>query len=262
MSTNDLPENSTLIIKELDIPGRTGPLQIGEPRLELHEPVVVGVVDGVLPADTQDTTLTVVNLNPPTHPELIVDTSPITLTGFNISIAGSGLPWPSTGIDPVNTARKRDVRGGVPPYTYTSSDPLVASVDLNGIVRSEGNGTATITVRDSVGQSKQFLVATFNVVRYIYSGDQKFNHENYRLWANSVGGADIISEDHPKHIAVLNTKYRHDRDTSRHFWITVSRNADTPVATIFLSHRPPYDQDEFIHMGFNTSNLCHGLRMK
>ncbi|BBP71029.1 hypothetical protein PHLH6_30330 [Pseudomonas sp. Seg1] len=198
----------------------------------------------------------------PAYPELVVDPSPLTLNGFNISIAGSGLPWPSTGIDPVNTARKRDVRGGVPPYTYTSSDPLVASVDLNGTVRSEGNGTATITVRDSVGQSKQFLVATFNVVRYIYSGNQQFNHENYKLWANSVGGADIISEDRPKHIAVLNTKYRHDRDASRNFWITFSTNPDTPVSSIFLSRTPLYDRDEFISLGWNTSKLCHGLRMR
>ncbi|MCP1476099.1 hypothetical protein ABIA54_005054 [Pseudomonas sp. EB276 TE3739] len=35
-------------------------LQIGEPRLELPEPEVAGVVDGVLPADTAGTTLTVV----------------------------------------------------------------------------------------------------------------------------------------------------------------------------------------------------------
>ncbi|MCP1475055.1 YVTN family beta-propeller protein [Pseudomonas sp. EB276 TE3739] len=35
-------------------------LQVGEPRLELPEPEVAGVVDGVLPADTAGTTLTVV----------------------------------------------------------------------------------------------------------------------------------------------------------------------------------------------------------
>jgi hypothetical protein len=34
-------------------------LQVGEPRLELPEPVVAGVVDGVLPANTVGTTLTV-----------------------------------------------------------------------------------------------------------------------------------------------------------------------------------------------------------
>jgi hypothetical protein len=37
-------------------------LQVGEPRLELPEPEVAGVVDGVLPADTAGTTLTVVYL--------------------------------------------------------------------------------------------------------------------------------------------------------------------------------------------------------
>jgi hypothetical protein len=37
-------------------------LQVGEPRLELPEPEVAGVVNGVLPADTDGTTLTVVYL--------------------------------------------------------------------------------------------------------------------------------------------------------------------------------------------------------
>ncbi|VVN31126.1 hypothetical protein PS619_04828 [Pseudomonas fluorescens] len=38
-------------------------LQVGEARLELPEPQVAGVVDGVLPADTDGTTLTVIYLN-------------------------------------------------------------------------------------------------------------------------------------------------------------------------------------------------------
>ncbi|VVN47325.1 carbohydrate binding domain-containing protein [Pseudomonas fluorescens] len=40
-----------------------GPLNVGEPRLELPEPEVAGVADGALPADTPGTTLTVVYLN-------------------------------------------------------------------------------------------------------------------------------------------------------------------------------------------------------
>ncbi|POA41285.1 hypothetical protein C1893_31290, partial [Pseudomonas sp. MPR-ANC1] len=48
-------------------------LQIGEPRLELPEPKVAGVVDGVLPADTQGTTLTVVYLNTVKDDEVVYE---------------------------------------------------------------------------------------------------------------------------------------------------------------------------------------------
>ncbi|WP_369931195.1 Ig-like domain-containing protein [Xanthomonas sp. NCPPB 2632] len=41
--------------------------------------------------------------------------------------------------------------GGTPPYTYSSSNPTVASVDSSGTVTASANGTSTITARDSRG---------------------------------------------------------------------------------------------------------------
>jgi hypothetical protein len=48
-------------------------LQVGEPRLELPEPVVAGVIDGALPGDTAGTTLTVNYLNTVKDDEVIYE---------------------------------------------------------------------------------------------------------------------------------------------------------------------------------------------
>jgi hypothetical protein len=48
-------------------------LQVGEPRLELPEPVVAGVIDGALPGDTAGTTLTVNYLNTAKGDEVIYE---------------------------------------------------------------------------------------------------------------------------------------------------------------------------------------------
>lgn len=43
----------------------------------------------------------------------------------------------------------RQAAGGRPPYVYTSTNPGVAAVDANGLIKAIDNGTATISVRDS-----------------------------------------------------------------------------------------------------------------
>ncbi|MFJ2319115.1 Ig-like domain-containing protein [Pseudomonas sp. NPDC087817] len=154
----------------------------------------------------ENTTLTVVNLNTATHPALIVDTSPLTLNGFNISILDSGLKWTAKG-DPAETAADRSARGGVPPYCYVSSNERIASVDLNGIVRSEGNGKTTITVTDFAGQSKSFTVTTSNVSRYLSTGEQYLPYKDYFPWTQSVGGDPLELSAIDKHVALLNIKY-------------------------------------------------------
>ncbi|POA41352.1 hypothetical protein C1893_31235, partial [Pseudomonas sp. MPR-ANC1] len=141
-------------------------------------------------------------------PPLTVDTSPLTLNGFNISIAGSGLNWALSGNDPAGTSANRGAQGGVHPYTYVSSKPLIASVDSDGIVRSEGNGIATITVQDAVSQTKQFIVNTSNVIRYLSNAPQKLNYPSYINWLNSVGGSLIRIDEALQHIKLLNLKYK------------------------------------------------------
>nr|WP_315446271.1 hypothetical protein [uncultured Pseudomonas sp.] len=147
-----------------------------------------------------------------------VDTSPLTLDGFNISIAGSGLNWALSGNDPAGTSANRGAQGGVRPYTYVSSKPLIASVDSDGTVRSEGNGTATITVRDAVSQTKQFEVTTRNVRRYTSSKNQLLTHTAYLAWTRTVGGIPIPARDFSSHLALLNIKYVRSAPAVEQFW--------------------------------------------
>jgi hypothetical protein len=123
---------------------------------------------------------------------LIIDPSPLILDGPNYSIAGSGLDWIRTGNDPEGTAGRKDVSGGTPPYRYLSSSTTVASVDSTGLVRSEGNGTAIITVFDDVGNSKTFDVNVTNV-KTILVNHQKLYHEQGVAWITSVGGTKIVT---------------------------------------------------------------------
>ncbi|WP_460372087.1 Ig-like domain-containing protein [Pseudomonas sp. Tul1A2] len=75
-------------------------LQVGEPRLELPQPEVAGVVNGVLPADTDGTTLTVIYLNTVKGDEVFrqwvgsktgTDSDSIKLSEFT---AGQPVPFP------------------------------------------------------------------------------------------------------------------------------------------------------------------------
>lgn len=141
-------------------------------------------------------------------PELIVDTSPLFLTGLNVSLEGSGLNWLATGNDPTDTFANRGPTGGVPPYTCISSNVRVARVDSNGVVRSEGNGSATITVYDSAGQSKSFTVTTSNVT-LLRINRTPMTAAQARQWIGSVGGTQFKFPPVPEPVLnVIATKFR------------------------------------------------------
>ncbi|WP_283183519.1 hypothetical protein [Pseudomonas svalbardensis] len=139
-------------------------------------------------------------------PELIVDTTPLNLNGQNISIQGTGLPWISKGVDPVGTAADRSASGGTLPYKYESSDESIASVDNNGVVRSEGNGSATITVSDAAGQEKSFTVDTTNVIRMLHNPIPS-NFAQAKQWIISQGGVFMIQYESPNRREIINYKY-------------------------------------------------------
>jgi len=112
-------------------------------------------------AESAVRTLTVVS-------DFLIDTSPVTLNGHNISIAGTSLRWTFSTWNPINTSITRVPTGGTPPYNYTTANSGIASVDANGLVRSEGNGTTRITVTDSENRSGGFEVHASNVRRLAY----------------------------------------------------------------------------------------------
>lgn len=138
--------------------------------------------------------------------DLIVDVSPMTLSGQNVSIQGSGLDWSARSYDPPGSAATRSVSGGNGTYTWTSSRNDIASVDAAGTVRSEGNGTAIITVSDGEGQSKSFTVLTSNVTRVRVNFD-KLNHPQIRSWIASIGGTMLYPNQLISTFQMINNKY-------------------------------------------------------
>ncbi|WLG42475.1 hypothetical protein [Pseudomonas sp. FP1740] len=125
--------------------------------------------------------------------ELIVDTTPLTISGQNISIAGSGLPWTLTGVDLPGTFAHRPASGGVPPITFTSSDESIASVDHSGMIRSEGNGKATVTVSDAGGQTKTIDISCENVITYLFNPTTS-THQTYEAWRTSINAHHPITQ--------------------------------------------------------------------
>ena len=140
--------------------------------------------------------------------EFIVDITPLKLDGTNVSIQGTEIDWITTGKDPVGTFANRSASGGVLPYTYETSDESIASVDENGIVRSEGNGNATIKVSDGASQTKSFEVTTSNVQKFYYTVTL-MDRRNVLAWVRSMGGEILTQYDLVVRLkAALNIKYK------------------------------------------------------
>lgn len=105
------------------------------------------------------------------EPAMVVNPSPVALSGKVFIFAGSSVApryWPT------NTTFLRTASGGQPPYTYSSSNSAIAPVDSTGRVTSRANGSATITIRDSVGASGSYNVNVTGVVMVHYLGVGNF----------------------------------------------------------------------------------------
>jgi hypothetical protein len=99
----------------------------------------------------------VFTVNSPTPP-LVIDTSSVTLNGKLYSPGVTNpINWPA------NTTVTRVPTSGAPPYSYSSSNTQVASVSA-GVVRAQHNGTTSITVRDSAGQTASYTVSVTGVI--------------------------------------------------------------------------------------------------
>ncbi len=98
---------------------------------------------------------------------LAFDTSPVTLAGRVYLIPSVPDLLPAL---PAGTSIKRQATGGQAPYRYTSSNPLVAKVDGNGLTTVRGNGTATISVTDASGSGKSYQVTVTHVIQCLGLG--------------------------------------------------------------------------------------------
>jgi hypothetical protein len=138
-------------------------------------------------------------------PALVVVPSSVSLSGANVSIAGAGLDWILV-LDPEDTFASLTITGGTPPYFFKPSEPLIASVDNNGIIRSEGNGKTTIRVFDDSGASETVEVNVTNVTRILHN-PSILTPAEVVSWLNSVGGAQFPDDLNSPVFKIVNSKY-------------------------------------------------------
>lgn len=104
---------------------------------------------------------------------LTLDPSPVTLSGKIYLIPGSPDLLPAF---PAGTTVRRTATGGQAPYSYRSSNPLVAQVDAEGLASVRGNGEATISVSDATGETRSYQVAVTGVIHCAGLGSGSFSH--------------------------------------------------------------------------------------
>ena len=165
---------------------------------------------------------------------LIVDTTPIILNGQNYSIDHEALGWLRTGIEPAGTFETRTVSGGVPPYSFTTNAPIIASVDNKGCIRSEGNGEAVITISDTLGQTKTIRVTCTNTTRLLINLSEMMPLQALE-WIDA-NGARILEQGTPI-ATILNNKYRATK--SRQVYLSGRHPTGYPYAIFHASYDGP-----------------------
>lgn len=144
--------------------------------------------------------------------DLAIAINPLELNGLSVKVQG----WPVTGVPSVGNTATRVANGGVPPYTYTSSKPGVASVTATGLVTGNGNGTAVITVTDQRGSQVSYPVLVSNVYRLIHNWGP-LDHNQAVAWMLSLGNCEPCSG---RAIADLQRVYGRTLPTGTwHFWL-------------------------------------------
>ncbi|MBY8947879.1 hypothetical protein J1G35_18610, partial [Pseudomonas sp. SH10-3B] len=115
-----------------------------------------------------------------------IDQSTMILDGYSVRAN-----WPRTGLDSVGNTAVRVAAGGTPPYTYTSNNPGIASVNsTTGKVTGDGNGLAIITAEDQSGLTATYSVVVSNVFRLIISNGP-LNFGQALAWMSSMSGVPL-----------------------------------------------------------------------
>ncbi|VVM54138.1 Ig-like domain-containing protein [Pseudomonas fluorescens] len=182
MTTNNEPQTSAVALTLTSTKVLPNGIEVRQLEATSEKAVVIGdtTADGS-GAESEARSLTGV-------PELVVDVSPIKLYWITLSIAGTGLPWTPTGAIPSLSRTVRKATGGIPPITYTSSRPEIATVNGNGDIRGLLTGTATITVQDSVGQTKVIDITVDNPRRRVLWNKTQMTHAQALAWAKTNPG--------------------------------------------------------------------------
>lgn len=157
-------------------------------------------------------------------PPLNFNQNPVTLGGKTyICPAYPNLfPAPNAG----NSVRHQ-ASGGSGAISYSSSNPAVAAVDNAGFVTARGRGSALITARDGVNQSKSYTVFVTNVIHCIGLGNGGWGAMNANASANgaripSMGELNEISAAYGGSWPMSNHHYW-STDKGSSFWPWPSR---------------------------------------
>jgi hypothetical protein len=163
-------------------------------------------------------------------PALTIDQSVMTLSGIVVRLS-----WPTTGLQFLDNAQTRVARGGVPPYTYSSSNVAVATVSPSGEVVGQGNGGSLITVQDSAQARLSYTVNKTNAYSLAVSAGAVTAQQAID-WKNSIPGATLTGYGIPAMIRVYGPNANWPLPTNSVYWTcdptgcvdTNSRVAYTP----------------------------------
>jgi hypothetical protein len=87
--------------------------------------------------------------------------------------------------------------GGVPPYTWSSVNSLVATIDNNGVLTAKTNGLTSVRVRDSIGASVSTgLVFVAQLAGSVDEGDSSQSGGSTDTGGqNDAGSSDIQGDE-------------------------------------------------------------------
>jgi hypothetical protein len=101
---------------------------------------------------------------------LSIDTATLVLDGVHFHQASSPAWWRDTGNYVARVTATRKASGGSAPIRYTSANTRVATVDNNGHVISQANGSTRITATDALGNTASYAVTCSNNYNLYESG--------------------------------------------------------------------------------------------
>ena len=129
-----------------------------------------------------------------------IDTRLMILNGISVKMPGR----PRTGLDSIGNTAVRVPTGGGGNYTYSSSNPLIASVTAQGKVTGERNGNVTISVTD--GNSRvSYPVQVTNVVEAVVN-TTRMTPTQFTAWASSVDRGATLTPAHHNDIRRVYTQ--------------------------------------------------------
>lgn len=145
--------------------------------------------------------------------------SPLTMSTSPASLNGMAIQAPHAWIRKASTfgnTTHRPAHGGIPPYTYSSSDSSVVLVDDEGDAQGTGNGTAIVSVRDRSNHALSYPVTVTNVWRLMVN-EGPLNFAQAVEWIDSLQGKRVTLAD----FFNLSARYRTPWPVNGNYWLCV-----------------------------------------